>query len=192
MINKVATINLRPEKAILTAEWTERNGTKIGRESLGEAKRKNEKETNIVIYTDGSCDPNTGNGGYAYIVKDPDDKSFYFEGSGSEKNTTNNRMEMTGFLEAIAYINNKFSSDRPIRIYSDSKYLIDGSTKWVKSWRKNGWKKSDKKDVKNRDLWEQIDACMQKRKISFTWVKGHNNNYYNEKADELAVKARSA
>ena len=133
----------------------------------------------IKIYTDGSCIGNPGKGGWAAIIFENEKKSII---SGSEENTTNNRMEMIAVIEALKLI----KSDCEISLYTDSKYVMDGVNKWLSAWKQKGWKTSNKKPVKNQDLWESIDECITKHNIEWHWVKGHAGNPGNELADELA------
>ncbi len=134
----------------------------------------------IKIYTDGACSGNPGKGGWGVvIIEEKKDPKFLY---GGEDNTTNNRMELKAAIEAINY----FTNQQNIQLYTDSKYLKEGIENWIKNWKKNGWKTSSKKPVKNRDLWTELDNCINKHSIIWNWVKGHANNQYNEKADELA------
>ena len=137
----------------------------------------------VELYSDGACSGNPGPGGYGTIlVYEGVEKEF----SGGEKNTTNNRMELTGAivgLEALKY-------PCEVVLCSDSKYLIDSVTKgWVYSWKKNGWVKSDKKPALNVDLWERLLPLLEKHEVTFKWIKGHNGHKYNERCDALAVEA---
>jgi ribonuclease HI len=134
----------------------------------------------IVIYTDGACAGNPGKGGWAAIIINNQNKLSI---SGSENNTTNNRMELMAPIMALKKIKRK--SD--ITIYTDSKYVKDGITDWIKSWKLNNWKSSNKKPVKNKDLWVKLDNACQKHRISWKWVKAHSDNKYNNLVDELAV-----
>ena len=134
----------------------------------------------IVIYTDGACAGNPGKGGWAAIIINSQNKLSI---SGSENNTTNNRMELMAPIMALKKIKGK--SD--ITIYTDSKYVKDGITDWIKSWKLNNWKSSNKKPVKNKDLWVKLDNACQKHRISWKWVKAHSDNKYNNLVDELAV-----
>lgn len=133
----------------------------------------------VEIYCDGACKGNPGPGGYGAILIWKGKKK---EIKGFAPNTTNNRMELTAAIEAISEI----KRDIKIKVYSDSMYLKDGITKWIHSWKKKEWLGSDKKPVKNIDLWKQIDELNQKFNIDWHWVKGHNGNEYNERADTLA------
>ncbi len=137
----------------------------------------------VDIYTDGSCLGNPGPGGWAFIIKYRNGNIKEF--SGSEKYTTNNKMELTAAIKAIKYFKKKII----INIYTDSKYLKDGITIWIKKWKLNGWKTSNKKKVKNSDLWKLLEEKIHNHEIHWTWVKGHDENILNEKADMLAKKA---
>jgi ribonuclease HI len=136
----------------------------------------------INIYTDGACSGNPGPGGWGvYIDNDGEIKEI----SGSEDNTTNNRMELKAVIEALKY----FTSKTNLKLHTDSKYVMDGSSKWIENWKKNGWKTAQKKAVKNQDLWIELDNLINFHKISWVWVKGHDGNYGNERADFLATSA---
>ena len=137
----------------------------------------------VDIYTDGACLGNPGPGGWAFIIKYRNGNIKEF--SGSEKYTTNNKMELTAAIKAIKYFKKKIT----INIYTDSKYLKDGITIWIKKWKLNGWKTSNKKNVKNSDLWKLLEEKIQNHEIHWMWVKGHDENIFNEKADMLAKKA---
>ena len=135
------------------------------------------------IYTDGACSGNPGPGGWGAVIFDNDNKQKNI--SGSEKNTTNNRMELSAAIMALKKI--KTSSE--ILIYTDSTYVKNGITEWVLKWKRNGWKNSNRKPVKNKDLWVKLDNLCDQNKVSWKWVKGHSNNKYNNLADELATQA---
>ncbi len=136
----------------------------------------------IKIYTDGACSGNPGIGGWgAVIFSNSDDVVFL---NGGENITTNNRMELTAAIKSISYFKNRSN----LEIFTDSKYLKDGIERWILNWKKNGWKTSNKKPVKNKDLWVQLDKEILKHNIKWNWVKGHANNEFNEKADSLARK----
>ena len=140
------------------------------------------KKIIINIWTDGACSGNPGPGGWGALIKyDSSTKEI----SGSEKNTTNNRMEMMAVIEALKYID----TESKINIYTDSKYVKEGITNWIISWKKNNWKNSKKNDVKNKDLWVELDILSQKHNISWNWVKGHSGNIENDIADKLATEA---
>lgn len=136
----------------------------------------------IEIYTDGACSGNPGPGGWgAVLVYNGKEKEL----SGSEKETTNNRMELTAVIMAL----NALNQPCEVKLTTDSKYVCDAINKnWVYSWRKNGWKKSDKKPALNVDLWKELLSLLEKHEVQFIWVKGHNGHKYNEICDTLAVK----
>ncbi len=137
----------------------------------------------VDIYTDGACLGNPGPGGWAFIIKYGNDKTEEF--NGSENHTTNNKMELTAAIKALTYIKEKTK----VNIYTDSKYLKDGITVWINKWKLNGWKTSNKKDVKNLDLWKLLEENIKVYEIKWYWVKSHNDNILNEKADILAKEA---
>lgn len=139
--------------------------------------------TNIVeIYTDGACRGNPGPGGWGASLRySGQQKDLY----GSETETTNNRMELMAVIQALE------SLTRPcaVKIYTDSKYVLDGMTKWLANWKKKGWKTAAKKPVKNVELWQRLDAAVQANEVSWQWVKGHSGDDGNEYADMLANRA---
>ena len=134
----------------------------------------------LKIYTDGACSGNPGKGGWAAIIIDGKNQSII---SGSENKTTNNRMELMAPIMALKKIKTKSE----IIIYTDSRYVKDGITEWIKKWKLNNWKNSNKKPVKNKDLWIKLDNCCQKHHVSWKWVKAHAGNKLNNLVDELAV-----
>ena len=134
----------------------------------------------LKIYTDGACSGNPGKGGWAAIILDEKNQSSI---SGSENKTTNNRMELMAPIMALKKIKTKSE----IMIYTDSRYVKDGITKWIKKWKLNNWKSANKKPVKNKDLWVKLDNCCQKHDVSWKWVKAHSGNKLNNLVDELAV-----
>ncbi|MDE5983707.1 MAG: ribonuclease HI [Eubacterium sp.] len=135
----------------------------------------------INIYTDGACSGNPGKGGWgAVLVYKNNEKEI----SGGSADTTNNRMELTAVIEALKILKEPCE----VSLTTDSKYVCDAVTKgWVYSWKKNGWKKADKKPALNVDLWEQLLPLLEKHQVTFNWVKGHNGHPYNERCDKLAV-----
>ena len=133
------------------------------------------------IYTDGACSGNPGKGGWAAIILDNHLNQSNI--SGNESNTTNNRMELLAAIMALKKIKKK--SD--ITIFTDSKYVKDGITDWIKKWKLNSWKSSNKKPVKNKDLWIKLDNSCLKHRVTWRWVKAHAGNKYNSLADKLAV-----
>ena len=136
-----------------------------------------------IIYTDGACSGNPGPGGWGAVIFDEKEKQNNI--SGKVKETTNNRMELMAPIMALKKIKPK--SD--ITIFTDSTYVKNGITEWIKKWEKNGWKSSNRKPVKNKDLWIKLNDLCQKNKVIWKWVKGHSNNKYNILADELATQA---
>ncbi len=137
----------------------------------------------VEIYTDGACTGNPGKGGYgAVLIYNGNEKRI----SKGFRKTTNNRMELMAAIDALKLL----KEDCIVDLYSDSKYLTDAiNQSWLSSWQKNGWKKSDKKPVLNRDLWEELLLLINKHKVTFIWVKGHNGNPFNEVCDTMAVEA---
>ena len=132
------------------------------------------------IYTDGACSGNPGPGGWAaIIIVNNEIKDTFF---GSEKNTTNNQMELMAPIKAIQ----KFKKKSEISIFTDSTYVRDGITIWIKQWEKNGWKTASKKPVKNKELWKKLKKLSSKHSIKWVWVKGHAQDKYNNLVDELA------
>jgi|TARA_B100001175_G_C19058650_1_gene425539 ribonuclease HI len=138
----------------------------------------------IKIYTDGSCLKNPGDGGWAAIInKDNEIKKI----SGSEKNTTNNRMELLAPINALK----EMYPNEQIEIYTDSQYVKLGITEWINSWVANNWKTSKKEDVKNKDLWVELYNLNKSLDVKWNWVKAHAGNPMNEEVDTLAKEAAS-
>ena len=135
----------------------------------------------VDIYTDGACRGNPGKGGWgAVLVYNGREKEL----SGGERETTNNRMELTAAIKALRQLREPCE----VTLTSDSKYLIDAITKgWVKSWKSKGWKKSDGSKALNVDLWEELLPLLETHKVTFVWVKGHDGHPYNERCDKLAT-----
>ena len=134
----------------------------------------------IKIYTDGACCGNPGPGGWGAVLLY---KEHQKKIKGGEKETTNNRMEMRAVIEALRVVK---KSAAKITIYTDSKYVQNGISEWIYSWKKNGWKSAAKKPIKNVDLWQELDLAASQHDIEWQWVKGHNGDKFNEMADELA------
>jgi len=133
----------------------------------------------VQIFTDGACRGNPGPGGWGAILRYKEtEKEFY----GGEKQTTNNRMEMTAIIEAL----NKLTRPCDVEVTTDSKYVLDGITKWLPGWKAKGWRNSSNKEVKNSDLWKQLDQLNGVHNIAWKWVKGHAGHAENERADQLA------
>ena len=133
----------------------------------------------VEIYTDGACRGNPGPGGWGVWLKNTEHEKELF---GGEKETTNNRMELMAAIQALEILNQSCS----VKLYSDSKYVLQGITEWMTNWKKRGWKTAANKPVKNEDLWRRLDTAMQRHDVEWSWVKGHSGNIGNEKADELA------
>ena len=136
----------------------------------------------VIIYTDGACRGNPGNGGWGAILN-YNDKTKEIKGFAS--NTTNNIMELTAVIKAIELLKEPCQ----ITVFTDSKYVQNGISTWIHGWKKNGWKTSNKKSVKNKNLWLALDDQAAKHNISWEWVKGHSGHPLNERADELANQA---
>lgn len=133
----------------------------------------------ITIYTDGACSGNPGVGGWGAILIYKDNKKELY---GGNLHTTNNKMELTAVIEALKSLKKECEID----LYTDSKYVKDGITEWLYNWKKNNWKNSQKKDVLNKELWQELDNLQSSHKINWYWVKGHADNELNNRADELA------
>ena len=144
-----------------------------------------EEKKNIIIYTDGACKGNPGDGGWGvYIItKNNTEKELF----GYENFTTNNKMELTAAIKGLEY----FKNPEKITLFTDSIYLKQGITIWIKAWKKNNWKNKQNKVIKNLVLWKRLDFLNEFHEIDWNWVKAHNGDYGNEKADELANKAIS-
>jgi len=133
------------------------------------------------IYTDGACSGNPGDGGWGVAI-------YYTDGSawelgGGETNTTNNRMELQAAIAALEFLD---GATDPVDLYTDSKYTIDGITKWVGGWKRKNWTKADGDPVKNRDLWERLDALNQRQNVRWHYVRGHSGNVGNDRCDAIA------
>jgi ribonuclease HI len=133
----------------------------------------------VEIYTDGACRGNPGPGGWGVLFRY---KSSEKELWGGDAHTTNNRMELTAVIRALEALK------RPsrVRLYTDSQYVQKGISEWIHSWKRKGWKTADKKDVKNADLWRELDALAQLHEVEWHWVRGHAGHAENERADQLA------
>ena len=139
-------------------------------------------KSKVIIYTDGACKNNPGPGGWAAIIMCQSKEKII---TGSEKHTTNNRMELLSVINALNIL--KFTCD--VDLYTDSQYVKNGITKWLPSWRIKNWRTSGGSAVKNQDLWEMLDLGAKKHNISWHWVKAHNGNLINERVDYLARQA---
>ena len=136
----------------------------------------------LKIWTDGSCLGNPGPGGWAFIATNGKDIA---ERNGGEANTTNNRMELTAVIKALSAA----KKHDEIEIHTDSQYVKNGMEKWIRQWKNNNWKNAEKKPVKNKELWQQLDELAQQKSIKWVWVKGHAGQEMNERCDELARNA---
>ena len=135
----------------------------------------------VIIYTDGACSGNPGKGGWGAVLRYGEREK---EISGFEENTTNNKMELTAAIEALKYL--KYPCE--VELYSDSAYLVNGfNKKWIDGWKNNGWINSSKKEVKNVDLWKELDRLSSIHRITWIKVKGHSDNEYNNRCDKLAT-----
>ena len=138
----------------------------------------------VEIYSDGACSGNPGPGGWGAILRW---NGIEKELSGGEAQTTNNRMELMGAISAFEALNQACI----VEFYTDSQYITKAITEgWLENWKKRGWKKADKSPVLNVDLWQRLDACFMKHEVHVHWVKGHADNPFNNRCDELAVAAR--
>ena len=136
----------------------------------------------IKVYTDGSCLENPGKGGWAAIIIIDGKKS---ELKGSKENTTNNQMELLAPINALRNI----PKGSKVQIFTDSKYVKSGITDWIHNWKKNGWKTADKRNVKNKNLWTELDNLSKKFEIEWNWVKAHSSDQLNNEVDLLAKKS---
>ena len=135
----------------------------------------------VIIYTDGACRGNPGPGGWGALIKfDSMEKEIF----GGKNDTTNNQMELLAAIEGLAALKEPCS----VEIFTDSKYVMDGITQWIKNWKKNNWRTAAKKEVKNKELWQKLDHLISKHQVQWCWVKGHSGDAGNETADLLANK----
>jgi len=135
----------------------------------------------VIIYTDGACRGNPGPGGWGALIKfDSAEKKIF----GGQNNTTNNQMELSAAIEGLSILKEPCN----VELFTDSKYVMDGITQWIQNWKKNNWKTAAKKEVKNKELWQQLDRLMSYHQVQWRWVKGHSGDPGNETADLLANK----
>lgn len=139
----------------------------------------------VEIFTDGACKGNPGPGGWGAVIRSGAREK---ELSGGEALTTNNRMELTAAIEAL----NALTRPCAVTLSTDSRYVMDGLTKWIHGWQKNGWRTADRKPVKNAELWQALLAAVKPHRIEWLWVKGHAGHPENERADRLASDAAVA
>lgn len=138
-----------------------------------------DKNGTVTIYTDGACSGNPGPGGWGVVMIFGDHRKEF---CGGEADTTNNRMELSAAIEALDGLKRSCTID----LWTDSTYVREGITNWIKGWKKNGWRTAQKKPVKNAELWQRLDVARERHNISWHWVKGHAGHPENERADELA------
>ena len=135
----------------------------------------------VIIYTDGACRGNPGPGGWGALIKiDNAEKEIF----GGQPNTTNNQMELTAAIEGLAALKETCN----VELFTDSRYVMDGITQWIRNWKKNNWLTAAKKDVKNKELWQKLDNLISQHQVQWHWVKGHSGDAGNETADFLANK----
>ncbi|MEV0271279.1 ribonuclease HI [Hamadaea sp. NPDC050747] len=134
----------------------------------------------VEIYTDGACSGNPGPGGWGAILRWGDHEKEIWGGDGGQ--TTNNRMELMAAIQALELLSRPVT----VRLHTDSSYLRNGILSWLPNWKRNGWQTSDKKPVKNADLWQRLDSAVKAHQIEWVWVKGHAGDPGNERADALA------
>ncbi|GHV95786.1 ribonuclease H [Spirochaetia bacterium] len=147
--------------------------------------------TGLNIYTDGGCSGNPGPGGWAYVIvlKTFQGDRILTEGQGGEKETTNNRMELMAVISALKALKTMSDVPRQATVYTDSQYVQKGITEWIFAWKRNSWRTSDKKPVKNQDLWIALDALAGELSLSWEWIKGHAGNDLNERCDRMTQAA---
>jgi ribonuclease HI len=136
----------------------------------------------VVVHTDGACSGNPGPGGWGAILEWGD---HVRELKGGEPHTTNNRMELMAAIMALETLKRPCA----VELHTDSEYLRQGVTVWIKNWKRNGWKTADRKPVKNADLWQRLETALARHKVSWHWVRGHSGHDLNERADQLARDA---
>ncbi len=137
------------------------------------------KEATVEIYADGACKGNPGPGGWGVFMRaGAHEKELW----GGERDTTNNRMELTAVIRALEALKRPV----PVKLYTDSKYVQQGISAWIHNWKRNGWRTADKKPVKNADLWQVLGVLARQLQVEWTWVEGHAGNPGNERADQLA------
>ena len=135
----------------------------------------------VIIYTDGACRGNPGPGGWGALIKFENAQKEIF---GGQNNVTNNQMELSAAIEGLSTLKEPCK----VKLFTDSKYVMDGITQWIQNWKKNNWKTAAKKEVKNKALWQQLDQLMAYHEVQWYWVKGHSGDPGNETADLLANK----
>jgi ribonuclease HI len=145
----------------------------------------------LKIFTDGGCSGNPGPGGWAYVMvlNTFQGEKIVDEGKGGEKNTTNNRMELKAVISSLNALKSRTGLPTQVTVYTDSQYVQKGITEWIFNWKKNSWRTSDKKQVKNQDLWMELDVLAGQLSLSWEWIKGHAGNKFNEICDKMTQEA---
>jgi len=148
-------------------------------------------ETSFKIYTDGGCSGNPGPGGWAYVMVQQTFQGVQViaKEKGSQKDTTNNRMELTAVIMALRALKTMTGVPRQAAVLTDSQYVQKGITEWIRNWKRNAWRTADKKPVKNQDLWMELDSLANEFSLKWEWVKGHAGNEYNEMCDAMTQEA---
>ena len=148
-------------------------------------------EASLKIYTDGGCSGNPGPGGWAYVMVQQtfQGEQVIAKDKGSEKDTTNNRMELTAVIMALRALKTMTGVPHQAAVLTDSQYVQKGITEWIRNWKRNAWRTADKKPVKNQDLWMELDALANEFPLKWEWVKGHAGNEYNEMCDAMTQEA---
>jgi len=148
-------------------------------------------EASLRIYTDGGCSGNPGPGGWAYVMVQQTFQGGHViaKDKGSEKDTTNNRMELTAVIMALRALKTMTDVPRQAAVLTDSQYVQKGITEWIRNWKRNAWRTADKKPVKNQDLWMELDSLANEFPLKWEWVKGHAGNEYNEMCDAMTQEA---
>jgi len=148
-------------------------------------------EASLKIYTDGGCSGNPGPGGWAYVMvrQTFQGGQVIAKNKGSQKGTTNNRMELTAVIMALRALKTMTDVPRQAAVYTDSQYVQKGITEWIRNWKRNDWRTADKKPVKNQDLWMELDSLASEFPLKWEWVKGHAGNEYNEMCDAMTQEA---
>ena len=148
-------------------------------------------DTALKIYTDGGCAGNPGPGGWAYvmIIETFQGKKIIAQNKGAERETTNNRMELSAVIAALRAFQKMKDVPRQASVYTDSQYVQKGITEWIRTWKRNSWRTSDKTPVKNQDLWKELDSIAGELSIKWEWVRGHAGNEFNELCDQMTQDA---
>jgi ribonuclease HI len=148
-------------------------------------------ETGLRIFTDGGCSGNPGPGGWAYVMvlETFQGEKIAAHEKGAEKETTNNRMELTAVIRSLLALKKMDGVPRKVIVYTDSQYVQKGITDWIRNWKRNSWRTSDKTPVKNKDLWMELDSLAEEFPIKWEWVRGHAGNKYNEICDQMTQEA---